>query len=136
MTLSLLLHPERAHRLIGQKALDNKQMGLDGMLQQLTKATLFTTIKDAYKKEIQNTINYNVVKHILNLAFHKKSTPQVSALAKAHLKEIKSKLSKQADVHALEMMRQIDAALAKPESFKALPSPQIPDGSPIGCFQE
>ncbi len=62
MTLSLLLHPERANRLVQQKALDNKQMGLDGMLDSLVETTLFSKESDSYRNEVQQTINYNVLK--------------------------------------------------------------------------
>ena len=135
MTLELLLHPERANRLVQQKALDNSQMGLEGMLSAVVDGTLYRPISDGYKKEIQQTINYNVIKHLMNLASHSKTIPQSKAFAKAQLKKIKSRLGAQStDANAAFMVDEIDAFLKEPAAFKVLPSPKIPDGSPIGCF--
>ena len=136
MTLSLLLHPERANRLVQQKALDNKQMGLDGMLDTLVETTLFSKESDSYRKEVQQTINYNVLKHLMNLANHTKAIPQTKAFAKAQLKEVMANLgSKTSDANAAFMVDEIKDFLKSPEKFKVLPSPKIPDGSPIGCFE-
>ena len=136
MTLGLLLHPERANRLVLQKSLDSKQLGLEEVLDQLEKASLKNNSKDGYIKEVQTTINYNVVKHMINLALHKKSIPQVSAFAKAKLKELTSTFNSSSDPNKLEMAARIERALKTPKDFKVLPSPKIPDGSPIGCYQE
>ena len=135
MTLGLLLHPERANRLVQQKALNSKQMGLDGMLDTLVETTIFSKESDSYLKEVQQTINYNVLKHLMNLANHTKAIPQTKAFAKAQLKEISSKLaSKSLDANAAFMVDEIREFLKSPEKFKVIPSPKIPDGSPIGCF--
>lgn len=136
MTLALLLHPERANRLVLQKSLDSKQLGITEFFKELRKETLDSSHKDDYIKEVQTAINYNVVKHLINLALHKKSSYQVSAFAKAELKNIASSFKKTADPNKLEMASQIEAALKSPKDFKVLPSPKIPDGSPIGCYQE
>ncbi|WP_396596393.1 zinc-dependent metalloprotease [Dokdonia sp. R86516] len=136
MTLGLLLHPERANRLVQQKALDSKQMGLDGMLETLVETTLYSKESDSYRKEVQQTINYNVLKHLMNLANHPKAIPQTKAFAKAQLKEVMSNFgSKSSDANAAFMVDEIQDFLKSPEKFKVLPSPKIPDGSPIGCFE-
>lgn len=135
MTLGLLLHPERANRLVQQKALDNSQLGLEGLLSAVVAATIDARIVDPYLREIQQTINYNVLKHVMNIASHSKTIPQSKAFAKAQLKNLKSKLSQQSnDANAAFMVDEIEAFLKEPAKFKAIPSPKIPDGSPIGCF--
>lgn len=135
MTLGLLLHPERANRLIQQKALDTTQMGLEGVLSAVVTSTIGRSIVDSYLKEVQQAVNYNVLKHLMNLASHSKTIPQSKAFAKAQLKKIKSKLAMQAtDANAAFMMDEIEAFLKEPAKFKVVPSPKIPDGSPIGCF--
>lgn len=136
MTLGLLLHPERANRLVLQKSLDKKQLGIKALFSELRKETFNANQKDQYIKEVQTAINYNVVKHLINLALHKKSIPQVSAFAKAELKDIATSFKTSKDPNKLEMASQIEAALKNPKDFKVLPSPKIPDGSPIGCYQE
>ena len=136
MTLSLLLHPQRANRLIQQKALNKNQKGLDGMLSSLVDATIYTKISDNYLREVQQTINYNVLKHLMNLAAHKNAIPQTKAIVQHQLKSIVSKLeSKSNDAYASFMVDEITDFLKFPEKFEVLPSPKIPDGSPIGCFE-
>lgn len=136
MTLGLLLNPERANRMVLQKSLDSKQLGIEGLLDELKQNTLGVNPKDIYIKEVQTAINYNVVKHMINLALHKKSIPQVSAFAKAQLKEISTSFKNSSDPNKVEMASRIESALKSPKDFKVIPSPKIPDGSPIGCFQE
>ena len=136
MTLGLLLHPERANRMVLQKSLDKKQLGIEGLLAELKDQTLDVSPKDTYIKEVQTAINYNVVKHMINLALHTKSIPQVSAFAKAQLKEIASGFKSSSDANEVEMASRIEKALKSPKDFKVIPSPKIPDGSPIGCYQE
>ncbi len=133
MTLGLLLHPERASRLVQQKSLDKNQVGLAQVFTALGKTTIENSYKDSYLNEVQQTINFRVLFHIMNLAAHKDVHPQVNAIANAFLKKLKTALNNTGDdVIALEMVRRIDAFLKAPASFKVIPAPKIPDGSPIG----
>lgn len=133
MTLGLLLHPERASRLIQQKSLDKNQLGLSEVLEETIKNTVGASNRDAYLDEVQQTINFRVLYHIMNLAAHDAVHPQVNAVAHESLKNLKaSLLGSEKSPIAVEMVRRIDAFLDKPENFKLLPTPKIPDGSPIG----
>ncbi|MEJ1222063.1 zinc-dependent metalloprotease [Sediminicola sp. 1XM1-17] len=133
MTLGLLLHPERASRLIQQKSLETSNLGLTEVLDALLKGTLGNNHKDAYENEVQQSINFRVLFHIMNLAAHNKVHPQVNAIASNKLMELKSELaSKSKDAISREMIRRIDNFYNHPEEFKVIPSPEIPDGSPIG----
>ncbi len=72
----------------------------------------------------------------MNLANHTNAIPQTKAFAKAQLKEVMSNFgSKSPDANAAFMVDEIKDFLKSPEKFKVLPSPKIPDGSPIGCFE-
>ncbi|MCR9263217.1 MAG: zinc-dependent metalloprotease [Flavobacteriaceae bacterium] len=133
MTLVLLLHPERASRLIQQKSLDKNQLGLSEVLEETIKNTIGASNRDAYLDEVQQTINFRVLYHIMNLAAHDAVHPQVNAVAHESLKNLKaSLLGGEKTAIAVEMVRRIDAFLDKPENFKLIPTPKIPDGSPIG----
>ncbi len=137
MTLGLLLHPERASRLIQQKALDQKNIGLEEVLNQVVANTLMKKHKDSYLSEVQTNINYRVLYHLMNLAAHNQVHPQVNAIAMPTLNGIKSKLVQgKMGVYDMEMVRRINAFMKSPEKFKVLPVAKIPDGSPIGseCF--
>ncbi|MEM9362572.1 MAG: zinc-dependent metalloprotease [Bacteroidota bacterium] len=133
MTLGLLLHPERASRLIQQKSLDEDQVGLADVFNTLTENTILKKHKDTYLAEVQNTINYRVLYHIMNLAAHAKVHPQVNGLAMEHLKEIRKDLLAGTKTSASqELVRRMDAFIKEPTTFKVIPAPKIPDGSPIG----
>ncbi|MBO6632926.1 MAG: zinc-dependent metalloprotease, partial [Psychroserpens sp.] len=64
MTLSLLLHPQRANRMIQQKSLDEDQLALNDMIQQILKNTFGKEHKDNYHNEIQQLINERVMMHL------------------------------------------------------------------------
>ncbi|MGB5429532.1 MAG: peptidase, partial [Eudoraea sp.] len=132
-TLGLLLHPERASRLIQQKSLDTQQIGLEYVLSQLVQNTIEKTLKDPYFNEVQKSINYRVLFHIMNLAAHKGVHPQVNAIANHKLKSIKTTLqSSRNNVDAMEMIRRVDYFYSEPDEFKVIEVSKIPDGSPIG----
>lgn len=135
MTLGLLLHPERANRLIQQKALNPDLLGLDDVLEELFEQTIFKNQKSEYLKEVQNTINFNALKHIMNLYVNKKSIPQVKALVNFKLSQLKVELQKENSSISKEMIYQIERYMKAPQHFEVIESPEIPDGSPIGSFQ-
>ena len=133
MTLSLLLHPQRASRLIEQKGLDEKQLGLAELMDKLTEVTFGKKHKDSYLNTVQENINYRVLFHLMNLAAHKQVHPQVNAVANKKLKALRAALLLVgADGQNEEMLRRIDEFFKAPDKFKVLSAPGIPDGSPIG----
>tara|TARA_R110002051_G_scaffold13808_4_gene45593 strand:- start:22601 stop:25006 length:2406 start_codon:yes stop_codon:yes gene_type:complete len=138
MTLLFLLHPERASRLIQQKAIEENNLGLDEVINELISATINKKHKDTYLSEAQTIINFRVLFHIINLAGHAEVHPQVNAIASKKLKELSFQLVKDSGSNAVhaEMIKRIKEFNEHPELFKVIPSPQIPDGSPIGmsCF--
>jgi len=135
MTLGLLLHPHRANRLIQQKAIDQSNLGLEVLLEDLIAQTIKSQPRSDYQSEVQNSINFNVLKHLMNLSASEKSIPQVKALVNTRLIELQKTLLKEDTVIHREMYYRIEQFMDEPEKFKVLPSPKIPDGSPIGSFQ-
>lgn len=137
MTLGFLLHPERASRLIQQKAMEQNNLGLEEVLEQVISATIKKTHKDSYVNEAQTNINFRVLFHLMNLAVHDEVHPQVNAIANQQLTNLKSTLLTSGKNNVTrEMVRRIDRFMEEPEEFKVIPVSQIPDGSPIGmsCF--
>ncbi|WP_222984024.1 zinc-dependent metalloprotease [Flagellimonas meishanensis] len=133
MTLGLLLHPERASRLIQQKSVDKNQLGLEQVLEQAIKESFGLSHKDEYWDEVQQTINYRVLYHLMNLAAHTDVHPQVNAIAMKSIKDVKTRLlSNGKSPVSVDMVRRIDDYIKKPSDFKVIEAPKIPDGSPIG----
>ncbi len=139
MTLSLLLHPERASRLVQQKGLDKAQLGLEEVLSRLLDATILAKPLNGYEGEVQQVVNFAVLRQLMQLGLDSDTHPQVPALANASLHDLKTRLLKSGDsATAREMVRRIDRYFEHPEEFKPEKAPQIPDGSPIGmgCLEE
>ena len=138
MTLGLLLHPQRASRLVQQKAVDSKNLGLKEVLDELIKNTINKSVKDSYVNEAQQNINFRVLFHLMNLASHTDVHPQVNAIANQTIRELSQKIGLSALNNPIkaEMGRRINNFYQHPEQFKVIPTPKIPDGSPIGmaCF--
>lgn len=134
LTLGLLLNSERANRLVQQKAVEPANMGLEMVINELIDTTMKSK-GSAYEKEVGNTIQYRVIQHLMNLAVSKQSLPQVKGMAYNGLDMISQKMSERKDAFASEVQREIAAFKKLPASFKAIPVPKIPDGSPIGSFE-
>ncbi len=138
LSLEFLLHTERAARLVQQKALDNSQIGLDELLDQLLALTIKKSFKDPYLQQVQNTINNNVLQHLMNLAVNENSIFQVKAIANFKLESLetwlKANLASEKVIRT-QFLRDIERFRENPQDFKAnIQAPKIPDGSPIGSF--
>ena len=130
MTLRLLLNPERANRLVQQKSLDNSQLSLDEVLQIIINQSFNKKYKNNYLNEVQQMININVLKYIMNLAVNDAAYFQVNAIANKAITSIYESLDN--SVYANQYKRLIKQFNKEPEEFKLEASPKIPDGSPIG----
>lgn len=134
MTLELLLNPQRANRLVQQKALVSNGLGLDEVLQETTEIIFSSAEKDAYRNEVRQTIQFVYLQRLMNLALQSQSIPQTKAYANKAIEDIASQLSA-SDTFEKQLLKEIKQFLTKPENFKQLPTPKIPDGSPIGSFE-
>lgn len=133
ITLGFLLHPQRASRLILQTVLDTKQLSLQGVLETLWAATIEKSHKDAYTQSVQYNMNIRVLTHIMNLANQTNVPPSVNAITNEFLAQKMAALSRATkDSYDKEMLRRYQAFKENPGAFKVIPSPNIPDGSPIG----
>lgn len=137
MTLELLLHPQRASRLVLHKSMDKSQLGLDELIDEVLEISIKKSHSDAYLQELQNVVNHQVLDQLFYLAANGSSYAQVNAIVAFKLDEIKSylKLNKAKGTQKMfdaELIKSIDAFKKSPESYKRVSSPKIPDGSPIG----
>jgi hypothetical protein len=137
MTLNLLLHPERASRLIAHKSLQKRQLGLDELIDELLTKSIKKTHKDGYYKELQNVINTKILEQLFHLSASKNQYLQVTAIVNYKLSEIASFLKKKnatglQKMYDLEMLKNIEAFNKNPSSFIKTAVPKIPAGSPIG----
>lgn len=135
MTVEILLNPERANRLVQQKSVDNHQLGLETVLNELISKSFGQSHKDLYLEEVQQMINVNVLKYIMNLAVSDATYFQVKAKANDAINEISKRMYDKKQTlkpYSAQYQQMISEFRRQPEKFKLEPAPRIPDGSPIG----
>ncbi|WP_026916331.1 zinc-dependent metalloprotease [Christiangramia portivictoriae] len=133
MTMQFLLHPARAERLIQQKAVDDKNPGLEYLLREILSSTIKTDYNDEYLDKVQQTVNFVVFEHLLNLAANDRSTSLVKSITNAEIDALQQWLRKNNNAVNREMLRNIEEFREHPDQFQLeLNIPKIPDGSPIG----
>jgi hypothetical protein len=134
LTLGFLLHPERANRLVLQKALDENQLGLDELLQRLVKQTIHSLPSTkGYAEEVAHTIGFIVIDHLIRLANDGDASPQVKALTSHELSELKVWLENTENEGLDPVYRKAFAEQISKNKVKHLDHlPDLPPGSPIG----
>ena len=125
-TLSFLLHPERANRLIQHKSLDKNQLGLTEVLDEVIKNSFNKKHKDSYKQALQEVVNIEVLNAMFVLAANKNLYPQVKRILN---KKFNSLLLKGMGSLYAEMIVNYKK---NPSKYIKESAPKIPDGSPIG----
>jgi hypothetical protein len=134
LTLGFLLHPERANRLLLQKAQDLEQAGLDEILKLLIEKHIQSLpASKGYREEIMHTVGFLVIDHMIRLANEQGTSPQVKALASHHLAELKTWLENPENKGLNPVYRKAYAEQIGKNKVKHLDHlPALPPGSPIG----
>jgi len=135
-TVSQLLDPERAARLVEQKALDASLPGLDDVLDKLVAATSQAQAGSGYDAEIARAVDRVVAERLMGLAANARM-PQVRALAnealERRLQGADSSSSRLGAAHEKLLAQDIRRFLARPAATAPFPAaPVIPPGPPIG----
>ena len=139
-SLSLLLHHQRANRLVQQKALDSDQLGLSDVIKTILDKTVKAKQLKGYHGEVQKIVNWQVLQELMYLASHDNSFPQVTETVLFEMMRLKTYLGdKQTDPTAILMKKEVEGFIGNPKGYKKkIDAPKIPDGSPIGmgmaCF--
>lgn len=140
-TLGLLLHHERANRLVQQKAMDEDQLGFENVVASLLEETIKAKKDKGYRGEIQKLVNWQVLQHLMQVAGHKESYPQVTETVLFEMMRLKTYLGegpRATDSFAILMKKEVEKFIKNPRGYEAkTKAPKIPDGSPIGmdCFE-
>jgi hypothetical protein len=133
LTVSSLLTPERAARMVEQKMLDESLPGLDDVLYRLIGASFGADANGAYETEVKRAVEGVVVDRIEWLATNA-DMPQVRAISTAALGSVRVDLMAMGDSpHAAMLAMGIQRFLERPAEPMALPGmPEAPPGAPIG----
>jgi len=139
MTVSLILHPERAARLVENHAREPKQPGLEEVINTLLSATWKSPQTSGTRGEIQKTVENAVLYHLMALAANQQAQPQSRAIAFRELKKLKSWVGAQASkdesqrAHETFAIWQIERFEKDPKQIELSAPVQPPAGPPIGC---
>ena len=140
MTISGLLEPNRAARLMDFNARDKNNPNFNEVVERLMKATWETPISaDKYQAEIERTIQNMVVRDLMNLAANPNARQQIRAIASEELRGLRTKLKRavvrgDTKTHYNAAIENIERFLERPDmprkQTEILPEPP---GDPIGA---
>ncbi len=138
-TLSYLLNPERAARLIEYQARDEHQPGLLPVLDSLLQKTWKTPLQPGYKGELQILVDNLTLKRLLALAADPKNADDVRGEALLTITDLSVWMGLQV-VSAQGKWKgalyfgltQIQAFTKDPDKFMPQPAVEMPPGAPIG----
>ena len=131
MTLELLLHPDRANRLVEYGARDNN-LSLQETLDALLTVTWGKEESQSYQGAIQEVVNYEVVRHMIALHASSQSSPLTKAIVLDKLESVASMMEGFMRPMARQAALMIDQYFREPTIFEAFPALGMPPGSPIG----
>ena len=134
MTVAFVLRPDRAARLVNQKALDPALPGLEDVIDRLAEAVFAARAADGYEAEVARVVQRVVVDRLMTLAGAAPAA-QVRAIASRALAGIgeRSRAAGADSAHHALLAADIRRFLERPfEPAKPIASPAPPPGAPIG----
>jgi hypothetical protein len=138
LTLTFLLHPERAARLAVQKTYSDDLPDLNEVLSRMTTQLIANTKmyrSDNYLAQIDRTTASIYLNQLMKLSNNAKTSVDVNAIAFGELKGIQNYIREQEIKNSdfgLFVLKQINAFIDNPAEFKIPDETDIPDGQPIG----
>ena len=139
MTLGMVLHPERAARLVEQAALAPGMPGLVETLDRVERATFDAPTTNGYEAEVKRLVEDVFVRELMRLSATA-AMPQVRSIAELRLRTLRDELDAAGSrgptaqrAHATRLANDIERFLERPvEAWDAPGTLPAPPGSPIG----
>jgi len=139
LTLSLLLHPERASRLVEHHIRDNKQPSFSDVINTILDFTWYKSFEDPYEAEINRSTSKLVLSHMITLVSNQNTSSQVRAIMLSHILSLdqwistqKNTMDKDQKAHFIYCSELIRRFRDNPNLFKPSQVESLPMGSPIG----
>ena len=140
MTFKLMLHPERAARLVEYHARDAKYPGLNEVIKGVLEKTIRRSPQKGLSGEVQKVVNQTVVYHLIQLVHHDNSSDNVKSITRFQLAALMQGLqilfrtskSEEWQAHYNYLYFEIQKALDKNTKIIINKPLSPPDGSPIG----
>jgi len=137
LTLRLILHPERAARLVEYHARDQSLPGLGDVVDRLFEATWLTTYEGPYHMELQRLVNNVVLYYMVELVKNKEAPVAVRSLAYFKLVQLNEHVSEietddEAQVAQYVYLDTVVELLEEnPDAVNITPPAEPPMGAPI-----
>jgi hypothetical protein len=137
MTISLILHPERAARLIEFHARDPSLLGLGEVIDRLLEATWLTSHENSYYQELQRTVNHLVLYYIVELIKNEDAPSVVRSLAHLKLIQLNEYIREIETDDEVQLSQYIQLGILveqlenNPDTINMTPPAEPPMGAPI-----
>jgi len=131
LTLSLLLDPERAARLVEYHARDSRNVGLEEMLDSAIQATWLAPPANGLALAVLHAIQMRTLEAMLALAANPESSAEVKAVVRDRLHRLRPHLAAAGPVAAAAVAR-LDEFERDPAKFVPAKPIEAPPGMPIG----
>ena len=141
IVIYLLLHPQRAARLVEYNARNPQVPGLRETIDKLIAATWKKPAGAGYPSEIRRVVNMLTLYYLMNLGVNDQTSPQARAIAFSKLDQLKNWLVEQHKTLKDENQKDhFQFAIAEivrfekdPKQIKLTTPLDPPPGAPIGC---
>ncbi len=138
LTAGLMLHPQRATRLVEYHSRNPKNPGLDEVIDRLLAVTWKSTRANPSLAEIGRTVDDVILYRLLSLSADEAASEQARAITFAKLDDLRKWATDRRDSDPLQQAHfrfaahQIDYFLRNPKEIRVTKPADAPDGSPIG----
>ena len=133
--ISMLLHPERANRLVTQYGFDPTQLSLKETFDKLIDFYFKVNPRNYHQKQLNHIVKANILKHLMYLGNNPNSNSIVKVIVYDQLVSLDNWLAgKEEDAFNNFYRAQIDQYFENPEEFNISKPRRLPDGSPIGSY--
>ena len=131
-----IFNPQRATRLVQQKAMDSNQLGLDDAIEMINNSINQVSSDNGYYQELNRAVIDQFTSSLMRLATSSQASATVRAIAMNKLMEWSNyEPSQESGIQKAFMVAQvykINQFLDDPVEFESINALTPPDGSPIG----
>ena len=133
--IGMLLHPERANRLVMQFGFDKNQLSLQETLNILVNNHFKKTPRDTHENQLNEIVKGSILKHLMQLGQNSLASNITKAIIYEQLETLDRWLAEHSEANFSNFYRmEIQNYFDNPSGFNLISSKRLPDGSPIGSF--
>ena len=133
--IGMLLHPERANRLVMQFGFDKNQLSLKETLNILVNNHFKKIPRDTHENQLNEIVKGSILKHLMQLGQNSLASNITKAVIYEQLEALDRWLAGQSEANFSNFYRMgIQNYFDNPYDFNMTSSKRLPDGSPIGSF--